>query len=36
MEKTKTYKLFNDWQTMHKAMSVLYRPITNKIGNNTY
>jgi len=23
----------NDWQTMHKAMSVLYRPITNKIGN---
>jgi len=26
----------NDWQTMHKAMSVLYRPITNKIGNNTY
>ena len=23
----------NDWQTMHKAMSVLYRPINNKIGN---
>lgn len=22
----------NDWQTMHKAMSVLYRPIINKLG----
>ena len=22
----------NDWQTMHKAMAVLYRPITQKLG----
>lgn len=22
----------NDWQTMHKAMAVLYRPITNKLA----
>lgn len=22
-----------DWDTMHKAMAVLYRPITNKLGN---
>ncbi len=22
-----------DWDTMHNAMSVLYRPITNKLGN---
>ena len=24
----------NDWQAMHKAMAVLYRPITNKLGKN--
>tara|TARA_R110000803_G_scaffold172335_1_gene235248 strand:- start:287 stop:943 length:657 start_codon:yes stop_codon:yes gene_type:complete len=23
----------NDWQTMHKAMAVLYRPITQKLSN---
>jgi hypothetical protein len=25
-----------DWENMHKAMAVLYRPITNKGINNTY
>ena len=23
----------NDWQTMHKAMAVLYRPVTQKMGH---
>ena len=32
-ENTDVSNYINDWETMHKAMAVLYRPITAKMGN---
>ena len=32
-ENTDVSSYINDWETMHKAMAVLYRPITAKMGN---
>lgn len=32
-ENTDVSNYLNDWATMHKAMAVLYRPITSKLGD---
>ena len=32
-ENTDVSNYINDWGTMHKAMAVLYRPITSKLGD---